>query len=89
MSVGSYALSLQEREQLKRGNPNTVGAVILKLVGDQKAMSLDDLRSITGLPADMLVRTLGNLQSDGLIRGTEAEYLLTERGDKARFFVAS
>jgi len=88
MGIGSYVLSLQEREQLKRGNPKTAGAVILKLLAEQP-LSNTDLQSMLGLPADLLERSLAELENGNLIESTGGRYTLTERGEKARFVVAS
>ncbi len=89
MSAGTYALSLQEREALRKGNPKTVGPILLRLLGDHRQLSIYDMRSITGLPEDQLMRALDELQMGKLIEGDLKGFFLTSRGDKARYFVAS
>ena len=52
-------------------------------------MAMDDLLSLTGLPADFLQKSLGELMDTGLIENNKDAFALTERGNKARYLVAS
>lgn len=73
---------------MEYANPKNIGAQLLKVFGDLKSVSFNELQAMTGLPTELLQRGLGELQSGGLIEGDQTKYSLTERGDKARFFVA-
>lgn len=81
-------MSLQEREQLSKGNPKIAAPVILKLLGEQP-MQIDELFSLTGMPQKLLQQSLEELVSSGLIVAVQSQYRLTDRGEKARFLVAS
>ena len=70
-------------------NPKVVGAQLLKILGDLQSQSFNELQSRTGLPADVLERGLAELTESGLIFGDQSKYSLTERGDKARYFVST
>jgi predicted transcriptional regulator len=68
---------------------NNISALLLKALGERKVMSADELTRMTGLLPDELEHGLRELQSGGLIEPLEKNYALTERGEKARYFVAS
>jgi hypothetical protein len=78
-----------EREHMRYATTNNISAVVLKVLGDQKGVSFDDLQRVTGLLPGELQQGISVLQSSGLIEGSPTKYSLTERGDKARYFVAS
>lgn len=89
MAVGSYAISLRDRARLKKVNPKTIGPTVLKFIGEHPGTSFAALLSATGAPEDLLRASIKDLQEHELIGGGDREYILTERGNKARFVVAS
>jgi len=74
---------------MRYATTNNISAVVLKVLGEQKGVSFDGLQRATGLLPDELTQGINELQSGGLIEGDQTKYSLTERGDKARYFVAS
>lgn len=74
---------------MRYATANNISALVLKALGERKVLSTEELTRVTGLLPDELQQGLSELQSGGLIEARATDYALTERGEKARHFVAS
>ncbi len=88
MSAGSYVFSLQDRARSQSWNPKTASAEILKLFG-KRSLTVNDLRSQTGMPLDLVEQSVTQLVDGGLLKSADnGAYQLTGRGYKAQHLVA-
>jgi DNA-binding IclR family transcriptional regulator len=89
MGVGSYALSLGERERLKEADPKTAAGLILRLFRTESVLSYEALLSRTGLPPAMMDDLVHYLIDNKFLTGERDAYRLTELGYRAQSIVAA
>jgi predicted transcriptional regulator len=87
-AVGSYVLSIQEKNAGREIDLETASARILKLLG-ARPLSLGDLLSSTGFPEPVAIEAIGYLRSRELVTEQDGRLTLTPLGYKAHLIVAA